>query len=125
VKLRQTAGPSDADGYRDPLSSTSIIWFDPAVATPQNARSLDTSARGHGQSITKLTSPDCALHAVLLCRLGQLREYWAYMDGSGHALRALPKPDMPLVVNIDGGYVHSSARRHHDATDGSKPCAEP
>ncbi len=35
---------------------------------------------------------------------------YAYMDGSGHALRALPKPDMPLVVNIDGGYVHSSAQ---------------
>jgi hypothetical protein len=48
---------------------------------------------------------------------------YAYMDGSGHALRALPKPDMPLVVNIDGGYVHSSAR--HGATDGSRPCVEP
>ena len=35
---------------------------------------------------------------------------YAHMDGSGHALRALPKPDMPLVVNIDGGYVHSSAQ---------------
>ena len=35
---------------------------------------------------------------------------YAYMDGSGHALRALPKPGMPLVVNIDGGYVHSSAQ---------------
>ena len=33
---------------------------------------------------------------------------YAHMDGSGHALRALPKPDMPIVVNIDGGYVHSS-----------------
>ena len=35
---------------------------------------------------------------------------YAHMNGSGHALRALPKPDMPLVVSIDGGYVHSSAQ---------------
>jgi hypothetical protein len=35
---------------------------------------------------------------------------YAHMDGSGHALRAVPKPGMPLVVNIDGGYVHSSAQ---------------
>jgi hypothetical protein len=45
--------------------------------------------------------------ARLDAELGASDEY-AHMDGSGRALRALPKPDIPIVVNIDGGYIHSS-----------------
>jgi hypothetical protein len=35
---------------------------------------------------------------------------YAHVDGSQRALQALPCPEMPLVVTIDGGYVHSNAQ---------------
>ena len=35
---------------------------------------------------------------------------YSFLTASQRSLRALPRPDMPLVVTIDGGYVHSSGQ---------------
>ena len=38
-------------------------------------------------------------------------EQWSFIDGCPATWQDLPRPDLPLVVAIDGGYVHSSEQR--------------
>ena len=38
-------------------------------------------------------------------------EQFMFIDGCQRDWDALPRPDMPLTVGIDGGYVHSSERK--------------
>jgi hypothetical protein len=38
-------------------------------------------------------------------------ERWSFIDTCPRDRRALPRPDLPLVVGLDGGYVHSSEQR--------------
>jgi hypothetical protein len=46
-------------------------------------------------------------------------ERWSFIDTCQLDREELPRPDLPLVVGLDGGYVHSSQQRHA-ATDGSR-----
>ena len=36
------------------------------------------------------------------------RDPYSFLTATPRVLRALPRPDMPLIVTIDGGYIHSS-----------------
>jgi len=38
-------------------------------------------------------------------------ERWSFIDGCPATWKDLPRPDLPLVVGLDGGYVHSSEQR--------------
>jgi len=38
-------------------------------------------------------------------------ERWSFIDGCPATWKNLPRPDLPLVVGVDGGYVHSSEQR--------------
>jgi hypothetical protein len=61
------------------------------------------------------------LHATTLRRQAQAvaqrlenelgDERWSFIDTSPRDREALPRPDLPLVVGLDGGYVHSSEQR--------------
>ena len=42
-------------------------------------------------------------------------EQWAFIDGSEAAWEKLPKPGLPLVVGIDGGYVHAREGQNRKA----------
>jgi hypothetical protein len=37
-------------------------------------------------------------------------EQWSFIEGCPQAWAELPRPDLPLTVGIDGGYVHSAAQ---------------
>ncbi|MGH9068308.1 MAG: ISKra4 family transposase, partial [Acidimicrobiales bacterium] len=61
------------------------------------------------------------LHATTLSRQAQAvaerledelgDERWSFIDTCQRDRDALPRPDMPLVVSLDGGYVHSAEQR--------------
>jgi len=61
------------------------------------------------------------LHATTLSRQAQAvaqrledevgDERWGFIDTCPRDRDALPRPDMPLVVSLDGGYVHSAEQR--------------
>ena len=61
------------------------------------------------------------LHATVLCRQVQGvaqrledelgKEQWSFMEGCPGEWEKLACPDLPLVVGLDGGYVHSSEQR--------------
>ena len=38
-------------------------------------------------------------------------ERWSFIDGCPATWKDLPRPDLPLVVGLDGGYVHFSEQR--------------
>ena len=62
-----------------------------------------------------------ALHATVLRRQVQGvaqrledelgKEQWSFIEGCPGEWEKLPRPDLPLVVGLDGGYVHSSEQR--------------
>jgi hypothetical protein len=42
-------------------------------------------------------------------------EQWAFIDGCEAAWEKLPKPELPLIVGIDGGYVHAREGQNRKA----------
>jgi hypothetical protein len=38
-------------------------------------------------------------------------EGWSFIEGCPAQWAQLPRPDLPLTVGLDGGYVHSSEQR--------------
>ncbi|MDQ6783129.1 MAG: hypothetical protein M3063_06760 [Actinomycetota bacterium] len=61
------------------------------------------------------------LHATTLRRQAQTvaqrlenelaEERWGFIEGCPADWERLPRPDLPLVVSLDGGYVHSTQQR--------------
>lgn len=43
------------------------------------------------------------------------KEQWSFIDCSQYQWEALPKPDLPLAVGIDGGYVHGREGKNRKA----------
>jgi hypothetical protein len=53
-----------------------------------------------------------AVHAVADRLEGQLGEEWpSFIDTCQRDREELPRPNLPIVVGLDGGYVHSSQQR--------------
>jgi hypothetical protein len=38
-------------------------------------------------------------------------EHTSFIDGCPRDWAELPRPDLPLIVGLDGGYVHSTPQR--------------
>ena len=51
------------------------------------------------------------VHAVADRLEGELgEEQFSFIEGCQRDREALPRPDLPIVVGLDGGYVHSAAQ---------------
>jgi len=70
-----------------------------AEVLPLGRRLHATTLRRHAQAVAQRLENELA------------EERWGFIDGCPADWEKLPRPDLPLVVSLDGGYVHSVQQR--------------